>query len=114
MWKKIALPLSLGLLFGCGSDPKAPTKENFAKAAQAYLDTQPMCVAVTDANSELRVNRVFSGGSMDDQSPPTMEDAVRQSPLLKTLGGQARCRDHRTTKAARRRAKSQSCIHPNE
>lgn len=88
MWKKIALPLSLGLLFGCGSDQKAPTKENFAKAAQAYLDTQPMCVAVTDANSEVRVNRGFSGGSMDDKSPPTMEDAVRQSPLLKTFSDQ--------------------------
>jgi hypothetical protein len=87
--KKTLLCIAVGLLSACGGDLKAPTKENFAKAAQAYLDTQPMCVAVTDANSEVRVNRGFFGGSMDDQqSAPTIDDAFRQSPLLKTFSDQ--------------------------
>ncbi|NJR44224.1 hypothetical protein HC761_01950 [bacterium] len=88
MWKKIVITGFLGMLFGCGGDSKAPTKENFAKAAQAYLDTQPLCVPIADANSEVRVNRGFSGGSLDDQSAPTIEDAFRQSPFLKVFSDQ--------------------------
>lgn len=84
MWKMILISVSLGLLFGCSADPKAPTKENFAKAAQAYLDTQPMCVAVTNANSEVWVNPGFSFGDSMDRAL-TIDDAFRQSPLLKTF-----------------------------
>lgn len=88
MKKPLFLCIAFGLLSGCSGDPKAPTKENFAKAAQAYLDTQPLCVAVTDANSEVRVTRGFDSGYSDAKPAPTLDDAFRKIPLLKTFSDQ--------------------------
>lgn len=44
--KKTLLCIAVGLLSACGGDLKAPTKENFSKAAQAYLDTTPLCARI--------------------------------------------------------------------
>lgn len=85
--KKTLLCIAVGLLSACGGDLKAPTKENFAKAAQAYLDTTPLCARIDRMNlsqlpSDVRINGGFFG---TDEKPLTIEDAYRQDKSLKAF-----------------------------